>query len=237
MDFVPVGHLASAESIPSLININKLITRHAAVVGTTGAGKSTTVAGLLTALIHPARYPSARIVVLDIHGEYARALKDRAVVFRIAADVTRGERELSIPFWALSFDELLRLALGDPKDQPRAVVAEAIVALRRESLQHQPRAGVTATTLTIESPVPFCIHKFWFEFHQREHRTVVPQPGAATDEVESAYVLDGNNQPVQLGDAKSVTAPLYRTVKTTGPANQRVQWGPDPLGIHGSRTD
>lgn len=231
VDFVPVGHLASAESIPSLVNINKLVTRHAAVVGTTGTGKSTTVAGLLTALTQPTRYPSARIVVLDIHGEYARALKDRAVVFRIAADTARGERELNIPFWALSFDELIKLALGDLKDQPRAIVADAIVGLKRESLQRQPRAGVTATTLTIESPVPFCIHKFWLDFHQREHRTVVPQPGAAADEVEPAYVLDANNQPVQLGDAMSVTPPLYRTVKTTGPANQRVQWGSDPLGI------
>jgi len=231
VDFVPVGHLASAESIPALVDINKLITRHAAVVGTTGAGKSTTVAGLLTALTQPTKYPSARIVVLDIHGEYARALRDRAIVFRVAADTTRGEHQLNIPFWALSFDELVKLALGDLRDQPRAVVADAIVALKRESLLHQPRAGVTATTLTIESPVPFCIHKLWFEFHQREHRTVVPQPGAAADEVESAYVLDDNGHPVQLGDAMLVTPPQYRTVKTTGPANQRVQWGPDPLGI------
>lgn len=36
-DFVSVGHLASAESIPSLVNINKLVTRHCAVVGTTGS--------------------------------------------------------------------------------------------------------------------------------------------------------------------------------------------------------
>lgn len=32
-DFVSVGHLASAESIPALVNINKLVTRHSAVVG------------------------------------------------------------------------------------------------------------------------------------------------------------------------------------------------------------
>jgi len=230
VDFVPVGHLASAESIPALVNINKLVTRHAAVVGTTGAGKSTTVAGLLTALTEPKRYPSARIVVLDIHGEYARALSDRALVFRVAADAVRGERQLNIPFWALSFDELVKLALGDLKDQSRAVIADAIVALKRESLQQQPRDGVTATTLTIESPVPFCIHKLWFDFHQREHRTVVPKPGAGADEIEPAYVLN-NGQPVQLGDAMSVTPPIYRTVKTTGPANERVQWGPDPLGM------
>ena len=29
----------------------------------------------------------------------------------------------------------------------------------------------------------------------------------------------------------SVTPPLYRTVKTTGTAEERVQWGPDPIGI------
>ena len=50
-NFVKIGHLASAESIPALIDINKLITRHSAVVGATGAGKSTTVAGLLSIII------------------------------------------------------------------------------------------------------------------------------------------------------------------------------------------
>ena len=103
VDFVTVGHLASAESIPSLVNINKLVTRHSAVVGTTGAGKSTTVSGLLTALSEPTRYPSARIVVLDIHGEYAKALPDRSSVFRVSTDASaeRGEKPLQIPFWAL----------------------------------------------------------------------------------------------------------------------------------------
>ncbi|MDO9566189.1 MAG: DUF87 domain-containing protein [Candidatus Desulfaltia sp.] len=57
-DFVSVGHLASAESIPALVNINKLVTRHSAVVGTTGAGKSTIVAGLITSLTNPSFYPS-----------------------------------------------------------------------------------------------------------------------------------------------------------------------------------
>ncbi len=49
--------------------------------------------------------------------------------------------------------------------------------------------------------------------------------------METAYVLDAQGAPVQSGDAMSVTPPMYRTVKTTGPANQRVQWGPDPLGM------
>lgn len=233
VDFVTVGHLASAESIPALVNINKLVTRHSAVVGTTGAGKSTTVAGLLTALSEPLRYPSARIVVLDIHGEYAKALSDRSSVFRVSTDVRedKGERQLQIPFWALSFDELVKLSFGDLSDEARAAVADAIIALKRESLGNQSRDGVTAARLTVDSPVPFCIHKLWLDLHQREHRTIIPKPGGAADEVEPAYVLDDKGSPVQLGDAMSVTPPLYRTVKATGPANERVNWGRDPINI------
>ena len=48
--FVKIGHIAGAESIPALIDINKLVTRHSAIVGTTGSGKSTTVASLLNAV-------------------------------------------------------------------------------------------------------------------------------------------------------------------------------------------
>lgn len=233
VDFVTVGHLASAESIPALVNVNKLVTRHSAVVGTTGAGKSTTVAGLLTALSEPTRYPSARIVVLDIHGEYAKALADRSYVFRVSTDVDaeKGEKPLQIPFWALSYDELVKLAFGNLGDEPRAVVADAIVALKRESLEKQPREGITAAQLTVDSPVPFCLHKLWFELHQREHRTIIPKPGGAPDEVDSAYVLDTAGNPVQRGDAMTVIPPLYRTVKTTGPAPERVNWGGDSIGI------
>ncbi|CAG1005078.1 hypothetical protein BURK2_03352 [Burkholderiales bacterium] len=233
VDFVTVGHLASAESIPALVNINKLVTRHSAVVGTTGAGKSTTVAGLLTSLSDPARYPSARIVVLDIHGEYAKALADRSSVFRVSIDANeeKGEKPLQIPFWALSFDELVKLSFGDMSDEAMAAVADAIVVLKRESLRNQAREGVDAARLTVDSPVPFCIHKLWFDLHQREHRTIIPKPGGAADEVESAYVLDDKGTPVQPGDAMSVTPPLYRTVKTTGPANERVNWGRDSINI------
>jgi uncharacterized protein len=159
VDFVTVGHLASAESIPALVNINALITRHSAVVGTTGAGKSTTVAGLLAALSQPTRYPSSRIVVLDIHGEYAKALTDRSTVFKIAADSDKGESSLNIPFWALSFDEFVKLAFGDLNDQSQAAVADAVVALKRESLGNKPRDGVNAERVTVDSPIPFCIHK------------------------------------------------------------------------------
>lgn len=113
--FVKVGHISNAESIPALIDVNKLVTRHSAVVGTTGSGKSTTVASLIGALSDSIRYPSARILMLDMHGEYGHAFRDRASIFRIRADETlnKKEQELVVPFWALNFDELCEICFGE----------------------------------------------------------------------------------------------------------------------------
>lgn len=230
-DYVSVGHLASAESIPALVNINKLVTRHSAVVGTTGSGKSTTVAGLLNALSDPTRYPSARIVVLDIHGEYTKALSDRASVFRVAAETAQNQKPLYVPFWALSFNELVTLAFGSMNDAQAAAVAEMVVQLKKEALDTHARPGVAKTDVTVDTPVPFCIHKLWFELHKREHHTLIPKPGAAADELEHAYVLGPDSKPLQLGDAMSVVPPMYRTVKTSGQPAERVQLGSGGINI------
>lgn len=230
-DFVSIGHLASAEAIPVRIDVNRLVTRHAAIVGSTGAGKSTAVAGLLTALSDPHRYPSARVVIFDMHGEYANALADRSIVFRVAGDAAKREIPLNVPYWALSFEELIPLAFGKLNDAQTAAVADAVLAFKREALAAAPRAGVSESTATVDSPVPFSLHRLWFELHKREHHTLIPKPGASADDVEPAYVLGDDGKPRQLGDAMSVTPPLYRTIKTTGSPNERVQLGKDPLGI------
>lgn len=230
-DFVSVGHLASAESIPALVDINKLVTRHAAIVGATGAGKSTTIASLMMSLSDGHKYPSARIVILDIHGEYARALRDRSAVFRVGAKEGTDEIALHVPFWALSFDELIKLGFGGLDGQKAAVVADAVLELKRRSLSVQKREGVSEETVTVDSPVPFCIHEMWLDLHRREHMTIIPKPGGDPGELEPAYILGPNGTPVQVGDAMSVTPPLFRTIKTTGPPAERVQHGNEGIGI------
>lgn len=230
-DFVSIGHLASAESIPARVDLNKLVTRHSAVVGTTGAGKSTTVAGLLSALSDQNRYPSARVLVLDVHGEYARALADRSTVFRVAADETKGEKPLCVPFWALNFEELVGVAFGKLSDSQAATVADFVMSLKRESLTVQPRVGLREATVTVDSPVPFCLHRMWLELHKKEHFTVIPKPGGTADEREIAYVVGDDGKPLQPGDALSVIPPSYRTIKTTGTAGERVNLGNEGVGI------
>ncbi len=215
-NFVKVGSLASAESIPALINIDRLVTRHSAVVGTTGAGKSTTVANLLVSLSDPDRYPSARIIVLDIHGEYHAALKDRATIFRVNADETIGEQPLFIPYWALSFDELLRVTpFRGLNDADRAALVEKVKHLKLASLQAQARNGVTVDTMTVDTPIPFSIHRLWYELHRYVCSTHTAQ-GANQNDTTEAIEPDASGQPM-LGDIMGVNPPRYRPITSGGP--------------------
>src|SRR5262249_44724027 len=150
---------------------NVMVTRHSAVVGATGAGKSTTVCSIVRALTEPRRFPSARVVIFDTHGEYGPALVDRASLFRIGGDKTRGENPLAIPYWAMTFDELLPLTFGVTDDNGRATIMERIVTLKRASLERQSRAGIAPDRVTVDSPVPFSIHRLWFELHRLVYAT------------------------------------------------------------------
>jgi uncharacterized protein len=136
--YVSIGHLASAESIPTYIDINKLVTRHSAIVGTTGCGKSTTVAGLLNSLSDTEKFPSARIIVLDIHGEYQKALGDKCVVYKIGADSSKGEQELQIPFWALNFEEFAKFAFGTLDEKRFPLITDALIKLKNEAIKNKP---------------------------------------------------------------------------------------------------
>ena len=227
-NFVRIGSLASTESISALIDIDRLITRHSAIVGTTGAGKSTTVANLLASLSDPGRYPSARIIVLDIHGEYSTALKDRATIFRVNADETRGEKPLFVPYWALNFDELLRVTpFRGLSDTERPALLEKVMQLKVASLRAHERIGVSVDTLTVDTPIPFSIHRLWYELHRYICSTHTAQ-GANQSEVSEAIELGGDGLPL-MGNIMGVNPPKYRPI-TSGGAN-RVYLSSAPFNI------
>ena len=230
-NFVKVGHLASAESIPALIDIDKLITRHSAVVGTTGAGKSTTVAGLLVSLSDKSLYPSARIIVLDIHGEYSAALKDRATVFRINPNKKNNERPLYIPYWAMTFDELVSVTFGSLDDANRGAILEKITELKLSALAETNRAGVTESNLTVDTPVPFSIHKLWFDLHCLVNATHTASGGQSKQT--AALLLDEKNEPVQLGDPLKVIPPRFRA-QTQASGAEKIYLSKNTLNIRRS---
>lgn len=231
--FVRIGHIAGSESIDALVDINKLVTRHSAIVGTTGSGKSTTVAGILNVLSDAERFPSARIVVLDLHGEYSRALGDRATVFKVNPDSRRkNERKLCIPFWALSFDEFLRVTFGSlPVDgKARNIILERVIEAKAQTLRATPMVGVTSESVSADSPVPFSLNKLWHDLYCTEFGTYYSSKGSATDTGNWAYDINATKTPI-LGDAEAGIPPRFKKVKNVKDDPEKINYIPDGLNL------
>jgi len=230
--FVKVGHIAGAESIPALIDINKLVTRHSAIVGTTGSGKSTTVASVLNAISDSTKYPSARVIVFDLHGEYGNALKDRANIFKVNPDKTRGsiEKELFVPFWALSFDELCNISLGKfNSEKDENIILERISLAKRHSLLKYPKEGVSENTLNVDSPIPFSINKLWHELYHECFATYYSKnKGPANKNL--AYEKDEHGNELK-GDITNAISPIFKKVKNDAGDDEKINYVPGSLNL------
>jgi len=232
--FVKLGHIANAESIPALVDVNKLITRHSAIVGTTGSGKSTTVASILNALSDNERYPSARILILDIHGEYAQALHDRAEIFKIGANRTSKyvENELFIPYWALNFDELCEISFGEfANEKDRNIVLERIQKSKEESLKKYSKKGANIDALSVDSPIPFSLNHLWYQLYLETFGTYNKSKGGKPIE---NLVFDVDSDGVELkGNPISGIPPIFKNVMVDAgvAAADKVNYLPNPLNL------
>ena len=229
--FVKLGHISNADSIPALIDVNKLITRHSAIVGTTGSGKSTTVASIMNALSDTAKYPSSRIIMLDLHGEYGQALQDKAHIYKINGDVTSKlkEKELHIPFWALNFDELCEISFGDfNNEKDRNIVMERVHKYKVKSLEKTPREGVSIDTLSVDSPIPFSLHHLWHELYIEVFGTYYSgRGGKPIDHL--AYETDSSGTELR-GNALEGIPPIFKHI-ATGASDVKVNYLPGSLNV------
>ncbi len=164
-----IGQIAAASGIPADINVAGLVSRHCAVVGSTGAGKSNLVTVLLEA-VSDGSFPNARVIVFDPHGEYASALGDKARAFRIRPDEAAGELALWVPFWALPFSELQDIALGGLQPNVESTIRDLVVDMKMEAAESL-RTPLPSDALTADSPVPFSIKKLWYELDKFERIT------------------------------------------------------------------
>jgi DNA helicase HerA-like ATPase len=209
-DQVAIGTLSSAENIVVRLSLDNLVTRHSAVLGSTGSGKSTTVASLLRSIVNPTDgaggSPGARILLLDLHGEYSRALSDVARV--LSATPQPGEDPLYVPFWALEAGELLDFVAGSLNDNQEIAFTDKIQELKSNRLASSPLPGLDAHSLTVDSPVPFSLSRLWYELIDFESMTFV---GSQRDEPAL--------EPLGQGNPATLTAPRYRphAMGTAGP--------------------
>ena len=152
---VEIGQLA--QGIAAHVDVDDMLSKHFAVLGTTGVGKSCAIACLVDQVVCVRN--DLRVLILDVHNEYGRCFADRAQVLNPA--------NVRLPFWMFNFDEIVDVFFGgrSPVDEEVDLLAEAIPQAKAAYAQYAAlgdRAGPRGAEppqirYTVDIPLPYRI--------------------------------------------------------------------------------
>lgn len=137
---IPIGKSVVFPDYPILIDPDAFFGKHVAIIGSTGSGKSCSIATILQSVISREEVKRTRIVILDTNGEYraafqkrqedgsyANAIPNRRSLY-IPTDPSESGR-LTIPYWFMDSDDFVRLFRAAPGVQ-RPVLLNALSSSR-----------------------------------------------------------------------------------------------------------
>ncbi|WP_439534715.1 ATP-binding protein [Polymorphobacter sp.] len=142
-DQIEIGHVYPTTNVRAALDIDALLSRHFALLGSTGSGKSNAAALIMHRIIDQA--PNGHIVVIDPHGEYAQSFAGRGIVFNV--------ENLALPYWLMNFEEHCEVFVtseGMERELDKAILARCLARARIKSLA--PDAPVN---ISVDSPVPY----------------------------------------------------------------------------------
>ena len=157
--------LASDHTICVPVDGDKFFNKHIAIVGSTGSGKSHTVAKIIqqAASGKAGGYVgmnNSHVVIFDIHAEYKAAFPDAKHI-----DITN----LRLPYWLLNSDELQELFIDTEANDhnQRNLFKEAVVKSKKE---HFRGDDVAKEKIHFDSPLLFEINDI-FELARYKNTT------------------------------------------------------------------
>ena len=167
-----IGHYAIDDETPAFIDGNKFFQRHAALVGSTGSGKSWLVARIIEQI---ADLKSGDAILFDMHGEYSSLNGDQFDRIRIAGPSdSNSDKALFLPYWLMNYDELMSMML-DRSDQnapnQAALFSQYVLEGKQEFLKDGTH-DAEAAQITLDSPVPFDIGKLIERFVEKDAEMV-----------------------------------------------------------------
>ncbi len=152
---VSVGHLVYDKSVEVLLDVDKLFTRHLAILAMTGSGKSNTLAVIIAEVLKSYRYP--RIILFDTHSEYVSLSSSfNATVYSPSKDMSKIIRDtynvnvelLEVPLWALTVEEMYSLLRLDSRaTKQRMYLRQAIRSIKQRY----------SKSISVDDPVHYTI--------------------------------------------------------------------------------
>jgi hypothetical protein len=142
---VEIGTVYPTDDIRGALYVDPMLSKHFAVLGSTGTGKSTSVALILHRISQLS--PEGHIVMIDPHGEYSAAFKNCGEIFNVD--------NLQLPYWLMNFDEHCEVILtthGAERQRDADILAKCLLAARTKGKDVSQYGKVT-----VDSPIPYLL--------------------------------------------------------------------------------
>jgi len=137
---IPIGHSAVFPDYEIKIDPDAFFGKHVAIIGSTGSGKSCSIATIVQSVIEHPTVKQTRFIILDTNGEYRTAFQkqnedeswiDAWPSFKslyIPTDPAEPGK-LTIPYWFMDSDDFVRMFRASPGVQ-RPVLLHALSSAR-----------------------------------------------------------------------------------------------------------
>ncbi len=159
LKYFKVGKRSMRGAGDAYFNLDKLLGRHTAIVGTTGSGKSSTVARLAQSILQS--YSKPRLIFFDIHNEYQSAFSDS---FESKANCIDWEN-FSLPYWFLDLDEFISIYYPEAGGTQTMYIKNIIEELKREGVDDNLKSKVS-----VDSPIFFDIESLINKIEERKNK-------------------------------------------------------------------
>lgn len=141
--------LVENESIRVSVNGNKFFNKHFAIVGSTGSGKSHTVAKVIQQAVKDKNagfkgLNNSHVILFDIHGEYRKAFPDSNHI---------DQSNIKIPYWLFDSEELADLFIESSEENSHNQVSIFKTAVTENKRRHNP--GANPDKVFFDSPLKF----------------------------------------------------------------------------------
>ncbi len=170
---IKLGSHSSSPDLGIYIDLQRITTRHMAILGSTGSGKSNTTAVIIDRILE--KFDGARMILVDTHGEYASAFPDKSKIFSL----NNEDNPLYIPFWAMNFDELSFFLVSRESGSERPEdkrLREEIIELKKANKSNLKAGEISEEYITEDSPIPFDIKLMWHKFNREVNATYTVAP-------------------------------------------------------------
>lgn len=150
-----IGEHVGSNGVPCYVDINELLGKHTAILGSTGAGKSATVASILHSILDrksERKYKkwNPRIIILDPHGEYAKSFPEHN-------KFSTEDSSIKLPYWFFNFQETISLFIGKTEfvaTSQTNILKSALFESRKIGAE---KLGIATDKITVDSPVPYSL--------------------------------------------------------------------------------